>query len=232
MRRSARTGTLGGGGRRRRAEIGDEIDDGPVGLVADRGDERDGACRSGAGDALVVEAPEIFEAAAAASDDDEIGARHRPRPIEPVEADDRRGNLDCAGLPLHPHRPHQHVAGEAVGEAMENVADHRTGGRGDDTDDAREIGERLLARLIEQAFGGEHLLALLEQRHECADAGGLELVDDDLIGGLAGIGGDAAAHHDFEPLLRLEFEPLEGALPDHRFDRGLIVLQGEIAMAG
>ena len=82
------------------------------------------------------------------------------------------------------HRPHQHVAGEAVGEAMQDVADHRAGGRGDDADDARQIGQRLLARRVEQAFGGEHLLALLEQRHERADAGGLELVDDDLIFGL------------------------------------------------
>ena len=31
-----RHGALGGGGRRRRAEIGDEVDDGPVGLVPDR----------------------------------------------------------------------------------------------------------------------------------------------------------------------------------------------------
>src|SRR3989337_4243568 len=89
-----RHGTLGGGGRRRRTEVRDEIDDGPVGLVADRGDERDGACGSGAGDALVVEAPEIFEAAPAASDDDEIGPRHGPQTVAPVEAADGPGNLE------------------------------------------------------------------------------------------------------------------------------------------
>ncbi len=155
-----------------------------------------------------------------------------PKPSSPLKPTIAAATSMAQVSPLHPHRPHQHMAGEAVGEAMENVADHRTGGRGDDADDAREVGELLLARLIEQAFGGEHLLALLEQRHERADAGGLELVDDDLIGGLAGIGGDAAAYDDFEPLLRLEFEPLEGALPDHRLDGGLVVLQREIAMAG
>ena len=34
--------------------------------------------------------------------------------------------------------------------------------------------QELLARLVEQAFGGELLLALLEQRHQRADAGRLQ----------------------------------------------------------
>ena len=49
---------------------------------------------------------------------------------------------------------------------------------------------------------------------------------------LVGIGGDAAARHDLQPLLGLELEPLEGAAPDHRLDAGALVLQREIAMAG
>ncbi len=71
-----RHGALGGGGRRRRAEVGDEIDQGPVGLVPDRGDQRDGARGGGAGHDLLVEAPEILETAAAARHDEEIGPRH------------------------------------------------------------------------------------------------------------------------------------------------------------
>ena len=74
-----RHGPLGGRGRRRRAGIGDEVDEGPVGLVADRGDERDGARGDGAGDDLLVEAPEVLEAAAAAGDDHQVGPRHAGR---------------------------------------------------------------------------------------------------------------------------------------------------------
>ena len=69
------------------------------------------------------------------------------RAIEPVEAEDGGGDLDRAGLALHPHRPDQHMAGEAVGEPMQDVADHRAGRRGDDADDARQIRQRPLARL-------------------------------------------------------------------------------------
>ena len=74
---------------------------------------------------------------------------------QPVEAVDGGGDLDGAGLALHPHRPDQHMAGEAVGEPMQNVADHRAGRRGDHADDARQIGQRQLALRVEQAFGGE-----------------------------------------------------------------------------
>ncbi len=88
-----------------------------------------------------------------------------------------------------------------------------------------------LAPHVEQAFGGQPFLALLEQRHQRAGAGRLELVDHDLIFRPVGIGGDAALDDDFEPVLGLEFEPLIGAAPDHRLDRRLVVLEREIAMA-
>ena len=92
-------------------------------------------------------------------------------------------------------------------------------------------GSGCLRACFEQALGGEPLLALLEQRQQRADPGRLERVDDDLIFRAVGIGGDAAARHDLEPLVGLEFEPLEGAPPDHRLDAGALVLQGEIAMS-
>ena len=65
-------------------------------------------------------------------------------------------------------------------------------------------GSELLARLVEQAFGGELLLALLEQRHQRADAGRLQRLDDDLVIGAAGIGREPAGDDDFQPLLRLD----------------------------
>ena len=84
---------------------------------------------------------------------------------------------------------------------------------------------------IEQALGGERALPLLEQSHEGADAGRLEIVDDDLIGRFVGIGGDPAFDYDLEPLLRLELEPLKGAPPDERVDDGVLVLELEVAVA-
>ena len=60
-------------------------------------------------------------------------------------------------------------------------------------------GSALLARLVEQPLGGELLLALLQQRHQRADARRLQRVDDDLVFGRAGIGGDAPGGDHLEP---------------------------------
>ena len=46
---------------------------------------------------------------------------------------------------------------------------------------SRQKGSGCLRAGVEQAFGGELALALLQQRHQRAGAGGLQLVDDDLV---------------------------------------------------
>ena len=92
--------------------------------------------------------------------------------------------------------------------------------------------QELLARLVEQAFGGELALALLEQRHQRAEAGRLQRLDDDLVARAVGIGGEPAGDDDLEALLGLEPHAAEHALPDHRLDLGALVLEREIDVAG
>ena len=121
---------LGSGGRRRCAAVGHEVDQRGVGLVADGGDQRDTALGRGAHHDLLVEAPEVLEAAAAAGDDDDVRPRNRPARGERIVAADRGGDLGGAILPLHRHRPEQHRAGEALAQAVQDVADHRAGRRG------------------------------------------------------------------------------------------------------
>jgi hypothetical protein len=50
-------GALGRSRGRRRAKVGDKVDDGPVRLMADGGDERDRVRGDRAGDELVIETP-------------------------------------------------------------------------------------------------------------------------------------------------------------------------------
>ncbi len=63
---------LGGGGRGGRAEVGSEVGDGEVGLMADGGDHGQARGGDGAGDALRVEGGQIFKRAAAAGEDDDV----------------------------------------------------------------------------------------------------------------------------------------------------------------
>jgi hypothetical protein len=65
---------LGGGGWGGGAEVGDEVGDGEVGLVADGGDDGELAGGDGAGEGLVVEGGEVFERAPATGDEDEVGS--------------------------------------------------------------------------------------------------------------------------------------------------------------
>ena len=55
------------------------------------------------------------------------------------------------------------------------------GGRGDHADDLRQEGQGPLARGVEQALGRQLPAPLLEQRHQRADAGGLDALDHELI---------------------------------------------------
>ena len=71
---------LGGRRWRRRAQVGDEVGDGDVGLVADRGDDRHRRGGDRPGDGLFVERPEILERSAAAADDDHVDAVDARRP--------------------------------------------------------------------------------------------------------------------------------------------------------
>ena len=56
-----------------------------------------------------------------------------------VEAVDRGGDFGGRALALHFHRPDQNAARKAVGEPMQDVADHGAGRRGDDADHRRQI---------------------------------------------------------------------------------------------
>ena len=59
----------------RGAQIGDEITDGEIGLVSHGGDDRNVGAGDHARQAFIVEGEQIFERAAAASDDDHIHMR-------------------------------------------------------------------------------------------------------------------------------------------------------------
>ena len=66
-------------------------------------------------------------------------------------------------------------------KTMQHVANDGAGRRGHDADDTRQERNLALLGLIEEAFGGQTPLALLELRHKRAEACRLEALDHDLI---------------------------------------------------
>ena len=86
--------------------------------------------------------------------------------------------------------------------------------------------------LGKQPFCGELAPALLEQRHQRADAGRLQRLDDDLVLRRVRIARHPAGGDDFKAFLGLEAQLREHTAPDHGVDPGLVVLEAEIAVTG
>ena len=97
---------LRGGSWRRRAPVGGMVDQRGVGLVADSRNQRDAGLRRGPYDDLLVEGPQVLQAAATAGDDQHV----RPGQVrierrQGVKAADGRRDLTCRTLALHRDRP-------------------------------------------------------------------------------------------------------------------------------
>ena len=219
-----------GGGRR--AAVGGEVDQRRIRLVPDGGDQGDFRSRRGPDHRFLVEGPEVFQTAAAAGHDQHVRSWNRTAGGQPVEARDRFGDANVRPFPLDRHGPQDHAPREAVGEPVQNVANHRAGRRGDDTDDVRQEGNVLLALFFEQALGCEPLAPVLEQLEKGALPRELDRFDDDLITRAARIGRDAAGADDLHALFELEPQPAHRAAPADAVERRRIVLQREIEMPG
>ena len=168
---------LRGRRRRRRAQVGDEVGDRDVGLVADGRDHRHRAAGDRARHDLLVERPEILDRSAAAPDDDDVDAR-RPCAI----AREPAGDVERGAFALHARRANHEVRVRvAAAQHVDDVAHGRAVERGDDADLAGQRGQRPLAAPVEQAFGREPLLQLLEGELQRAEPLGLEVLADDLI---------------------------------------------------
>ena len=107
---------FGGGGGRGRAHVGGEIDQGGVGLMPHRRDQRDDAGRRGAHHRFLIEGHQIFDRAAAPRHDDQIGPRQMLA-VKRIEAGDGGGDFGRRLLALHRHRPEQHPARESAHSA-------------------------------------------------------------------------------------------------------------------
>ncbi len=225
-------GDFGGTRRCRRPHIRRQVDQRPVRFMADGGDHRNAGGGDGAGQRLVIEPPKILEAAAAARHDQQVGLRYGAILRQCVEAVDGGGHFGACRFALHPHRPDQHMQRKPVLDPVDDVADDRACRRGDDADDARHERQQAFAAGIEQAFGLQPALALFQQCHQRPGAGRLQIVDDDLVGGLSGIGGEPAGGDHLHAFLGAELQPAHRGLPDHGVEPCAVVLEAEIGMAG
>ena len=142
---------------RRGAHVGDQVEQRRVLLVADRADHRHAASRDGADEPLVGEGQQILEAAAAAGDDDHVGAALAQLPSA----------VAIAGAAAGPGRTSRRRATCAGGKrAVIAVSTSRLAAASLPVTSPISRGIRGSGRLRvggEQALGGELLLQPLER---------------------------------------------------------------------
>ena len=113
---------------------------------------------------------------------------------------------------------------------MQDVANDRAARRGDDTDDFRQERQIFFPLGREQALGGEALAAILEDLQQRPDAGKRDRIDDELVFRAAGISRQPPGADDLHAVFGLDRQADRGLAPAHRIERGVGVLQHEIAM--
>src|SRR5690348_926982 len=216
-----------GGGRRGSANVGDEIGDGEIGFVANAGDNGDARIENCAGDDFFVERPKIFERTSAARKNEHV------REILLVEKfqgfdDFARGffSLDAHGIERYADIV------EAAAEDAHNVANRGPFGRSDQTDAAGKQGQRFFVPGIEEAFGFEAPLELIESELQSAEAERLHRVDVNLILTPLLVHTEAAAHGDFEAVFGMEAHAEALLLEPDAANLRAVILKSAVDVAG
>src|SRR5262245_6395061 len=217
---------LGGGRRCGRAEVGDEVGDREVHLVAHRRHHRYLRTGDGSRDDLLVESREIFDRPAAAADDDDVDIAQR------VEIAERPRDVLGGAVALHlAGRDHDRELAETAPDDAKYVLDRRAGRRGADADLASESRQLALARLIEETLGREPGLELLEGELERAESLRLQQLHDQVILAPLRVDLDAAEGQDVQAVGGLEPNPTPPAPEERGAQLRVGVLQREVRVA-
>ncbi|CAM5305919.1 hypothetical protein SBADM41S_09680 [Streptomyces badius] len=147
------------------AQIGDQVQQRGVRLMADRGDHRRTAGGHGPDQLLVGERQQILDAAAAPGHHDHVDL------VQRVQLLDRLHHLGDRVHPLHGGVADLEAhGGPAAAGVLQDVPLGGGGPPADEPDELREEGERLLPVEREETLGGERLLELLQPHEQLTDA--------------------------------------------------------------
>ena len=138
----------------------------------------------------------------------------------------------AARFSLHARRPNHEVGVRVPApEDLDDVAQRRAVEGRDDSDLARQGGQRPFAGLLEQALRVELLLQLLERELQCAKAVRLDVLALELIFALRLIDAKPPPCDDVEPVLERELEVANRRTEHHATNLRCFILQREVGVA-
>jgi hypothetical protein len=169
----------------------------------------------------------ILDRSAAAPHDDHVDARHL------AQHADGGGDVGRRVFALDARRPDQHArVRRPAPQHFQDVAQRRAVERGHDPDPPRQGGQRALSLRIEQPFGLQPLLQLLERQLQRAQAVRLHVLADDLVFTFRLVDAETAARDDVQTVFGLEAQ-IAHRRPEHDgLDLRAAILQREIHVPG
>ncbi len=186
-----------------------------------------GEAGDGSRDRFVVERPQIFDRPAPAPDDHDIDAGH------PNDVPDAAGNVGRGALALHTRRANDEMGIRvAAAEYLDDVANRRAVERRDDADFAGQRRQRAFTRRIEESFGLQPSLQLIERELERAEPMRLHALAHDLIFTFRLVHAETPADDYMQAIFGLELQRADIRLEHDRFDLGSGIFQREIEMPG
>ena len=213
------------GGRCRRAQVGNIVQNRSVDLMPYRRDHRPAAGGCGAGDTLGVEHPQILFAAAAAGDQDQVGPRVAVQPADAVH--DTLFSLDAlhadGGQQQFHHRP-------AAANDVLHVLPRCAGLARDNADTPRYGGQRALALGCKQALGLQLFVQRVKRHLRGTRAEGLHIVSVELERAVPLIDRGASVDEHQHTVLRFEVQKLCLGAEHDSLDGGVLILEREIQM--
>ena len=217
---------LGGPAGRLGPDIGGKIAQREIDLVPDGGDDGHGAGRDRPHQRLLVESPQVLDAAAPAADDEQVENAQRLGRVQHCHQLGRRA------LALHLGGQHDQPAGPAAArQNADEVLHRRASRRRDEPDGARQERQRLLALRREQALSGQPLLEffqlLLEPPGTVLDQG----ARDELVLAARLVDVDLTIGEHLQAIAELHSLPGRVAAEQHTGELGAGVLEGEINVA-
>src|SRR5579864_1963416 len=121
-------------------------------------------------------------------------------------------------------------ARKAAGKNLRDVAYDRARWRSHHSDSSRQAGNRTFSRGVEQAFGRQLFLELLESKLQRSVALRLQRLNQKLIFPAHLINVDMAARQHGDPVLRFEFQMSKGGAETGALQLRILILQREIAV--
>lgn len=119
-----------------------------------------------------------------------------------------------------------------IGNEMDDIEDEREGGRCKKEDEERNEGKKMFKGRIEKELWRKEMIEIIKKRNKREREGGLNMIDEDMIFGWKGIGGEIEGGDKINEILGEEEKEDNREEKDKGLKKGKVIIKRKIGMEG